>query len=113
MVEQDRGSVAALERQKEEFTADVVDVVNADAATWLRQDPDPFDIVFIDPPYAEPMHNSICESLEAGGCINPGARVYLESHRDSGRLLLPAAWAILHEKRAGQVRYYLALRSGS
>jgi 16S rRNA (guanine966-N2)-methyltransferase len=73
----------------------------------------PFDIVFLDPPFAEPLLAPACEALEQGGWLAPGARVYLEAPAAAGAPELPAAWTLLRSKRAGEVGYHLARRAGT
>jgi len=81
LVERQPRAVAALERLKRELDAPA-GIVAADAAAFLRdwgRGP-AFDIVFVDPPYAEPV-GPVLDLLQ--GVLKPGARVYLE--RDRGK----------------------------
>jgi 16S rRNA G966 N2-methylase RsmD len=68
-----------------------------------------FDILFIDPPYAQPvLRQQVFERLEARACLNDGARVYFE-WPDSESFELPSKglqW--LKQKCAGQVNYAIA-----
>lgn len=85
-------------------------VVRTDASTFLAGPPEPFDLVFLDPPYAERALPRACEALEAGGWLKPGALVYLEDRAGEGEPALPAGWELLKSKRAGDVGYHLARR---
>jgi 16S rRNA (guanine966-N2)-methyltransferase len=85
-----------------------VSVEQADAISWLQRPSHQFDIVFVDPPFAEDgLLLQACRGLEAGGWLRPGALVYIESDAASGLPELPATLSILKEKKAGQVAYYL------
>ena len=68
-----------------------------------------FDIVFIDPPYAEPqLRQRVFGKLEAQGCLRPGAVVYFEWPHGSEFELPSAGLRWLKQKNAGQVTYAIA-----
>jgi 16S rRNA (guanine966-N2)-methyltransferase len=85
-------------------------VVRADAGRYLQQPAVPFDVIFLDPPFAEPVLPEICQRIEAGGWLKPGGYAYLESPAAAGQPELPSGWALLRSKRAGEVGYHLARR---
>lgn len=70
----------------------------------------PFDIVFIDPPYRSPLLLSCCFYLEANGFLSKTAYLYLEAQEDIKDNDLPKNWRILKSRTAGQVHYHLAMR---
>lgn len=78
----------------------------ADATAFLEREPQTFDIVFLDPPYASNALADVCRRL-AGGWVAPGGHVYLEAPADTGLPTLPATWSVHRTKRAGQVGYHL------
>jgi len=78
-----------------------------DAVNYLQGVAQPFDIVFLDPPYATDLLEDLCRLLDHGGWLADGARIYLEQKRDRPLPELPAGWTILKDKTAGQVRYVL------
>jgi 16S rRNA (guanine966-N2)-methyltransferase len=70
----------------------------------------PYDIVFVDPPFALDLWDESARLLEAKGWLAPHALIYIES--PAGRALnLPSAWQPHREGRAGAVRYALYRRS--
>jgi 16S rRNA (guanine966-N2)-methyltransferase len=89
---------------------DLSAVIVEDAQRFLLRDPQPFDIVFLDPPFASALLEDVGNRLEQGW-LAPGAYVYVESAADRSLASLPARWAIHRTKRAGQVGYHL-LRAG-
>ncbi len=97
-----RHLTATLERLR--ATGAAVHVV--DALRFLDREPRPFDIVFLDPPYASDLLASVCSKL-ADGWLAPGAYVYLECPADRGLPGLPADWSVHRTKQAGQVGYHL------
>jgi 16S rRNA (guanine966-N2)-methyltransferase len=85
-------------------------VERADARRFLAQPGTPFDVIFVDPPFAEPVLPEVCRQIEAGGWLKPGGLVYLEAPAKAGEPELPAGWTLLKSKRAGEVGYHLARR---
>lgn len=92
--------------------ADRVRVVRADALAWLAAPGRPFDIVFLDPPFAADLLAPACTLLAANGWVGPGTRVYLEAPARPGLPPLPQGWRPIREQRAGQVAFALALVEG-
>ncbi len=77
---------------------------------WLANaDPTPFDIVFLDPPFADRLLPASLEALGARCWLTPAARIYLETDAHSPFPALPPAWSLLREKTAGGVRFGLVL----
>jgi 16S rRNA (guanine966-N2)-methyltransferase len=85
-------------------------VVRGDAAGYLSQPGTPFDVVFLDPPFAEPVLPEVCRRVEAGGWLRSGGLAYLEGPAAAGEPELPPGWTLLRSKRAGEVGYHLARR---
>ncbi|HEY6642076.1 16S rRNA (guanine(966)-N(2))-methyltransferase RsmD [Povalibacter sp.] len=93
---------AMLERLR--TTDGVVHV--GDALRFLGRPSQPFDIVFLDPPYASDLLSQVCSKL-AEGWLAREAYIYLESPADRSLPDLPEGWSLHRSKRAGQVGYYL------
>ena len=86
-------------------------VVRADARDFLRQPPaTPFDLVFLDPPYAQAaaLLPAIASALEADGFLAGEARVYVESPQPPAGL--PAHWHLHRQQQAGQACCSLYVR---
>lgn len=91
------------------------EVVQADALDWLNRGTDePFDIVFLDPPFRQNLLEPCCQRLDAGGWLARPAAIYIEreTHLEAGvePPALPPGWVIEKAKTAGQVTYALVLR---
>lgn len=99
-----------LREQLTMLDANGAQVVCASAQTYLSGPVRPFDIVFLDPPFHQGLLGAVCERLETGGWLAPGAHVYLEAEAELGAPAVPAAWAVIRSKRAGDVGYHLAVR---
>ena len=110
-VERDPAAAAALKENLRLLDCDRGLVVVADAFSYLRtRAAAPFDLVFLDPPYGERWLAPALEALEAGHWMAPEAWVYLEDAATRGEPVLPAGWALLRSKKAGDVGYHLARR---
>ena len=101
-------AVARLEENRERLAADGADIRRADAWRCLKGDwNETFDIVFLDPPFADDRAAELCRLVAGAGLLAPGALVYLEEPRDRPAVTLPEGWAVQKQKTAGKVRYSL------
>jgi 16S rRNA (guanine966-N2)-methyltransferase len=90
------------------------DVVRGDALDYLRHAADDaFDIVFLDPPFADDRLSETCRLLAEGSLLADGALVYLEMERSQHEPELPDGWQAEKNKTAGNVRYMLVRAKGS
>jgi 16S rRNA (guanine966-N2)-methyltransferase len=83
-------------------------VVEMGAARYLRPPGQPFDIVFLDPPYGQNALAQYIPLLDAGHWVNLSGLVYLECEKRAGVPALPPHWELLKSKSAGEVGYHLA-----
>src|ERR1700730_17997949 len=67
----------------------------------------PFDLVFLDPPFASELLSEAARMLEERHWLKPGALIYLECAARTGPPALPAPWRPLRAKQAGEVGYHL------
>ena len=109
MVEQDRELVRRLEATREDLNAERAEIIHADALAWLAQQRDPFDIVFLDPPFHREYVKKTCALLVNRGHLTPSAYVYTETERG----VPPPAPGLkeLKQAQAGQVEYRLYQRT--
>jgi len=120
-VEQDAATAEALQRriadwQASQATVGTARVERGDALRWIGMPRPaghaPFDIVFLDPPFAAGLLPRCCALLAAQGWLADGALVYVESPARDPLPPLPDGWQWLRSKAAGEVGYHLA-QSGS
>ena len=111
-VENSARAAAALKEAVNMLEASGARIRKADAIKYLKSEPEPFDIVFLDPPFAADLLEDLCRLLSEGNWLAEGARVYLEQNRERPLPELPDGWTILNEKTAGQVRYALVTVKG-
>lgn len=78
-------------------------VVQCDALTWLaRAETEPFDLVFLDPPFAAGLWADALAALIAHKRLADRALVYLESPRQQ-TMAVPAELQLMKEKHSGDV----------
>jgi 16S rRNA (guanine966-N2)-methyltransferase len=107
-VDSDRAATRAIGEALVVLECERGRVLAMDARQYLRGPPEPFDLVFLDPPYASGDLEALCRVLVEGGWLRPDARVYLEQPASHGEPGLPPGLRMLRSKRAGEVGYHLA-----
>lgn len=109
LVERDPQLAAHLRAQVQALQACMVEVVCADALLWFERAGECFDVVFVDPPYGSVDLPALMNSLWRHGCVNSNSRVYAEVDANHDGAVFPDSWSLFRHKRAGRVRYYLAI----
>ena len=103
LVERDPGLATALREVVAKLSAPA-EVHAADALAWLGGRHEAFDLVFLDPPFADGLWDRALEALVPR--LSPGAWIYVESPADIVPAV-PPAWALHREGRTREVRYAL------
>jgi 16S rRNA (guanine966-N2)-methyltransferase len=106
-VERDAAAAHALRERLVEWQAGDARVEHGDALRYLAGAPRPFDIVFLDPPFASELLTRAALLLEKRGWLAADARIYLECAAREELPPLPASWRVLKAKQAGEVGYHL------
>jgi 16S rRNA (guanine966-N2)-methyltransferase len=107
LIEQAATAVQQLQQSSKMLGLEQVRIEQADSLQWLQGVAQPFDIVFLDPPFADDLLSECCLLLEQGGWLQPQARIYLEIDAADELPNLPDNWRLLREKKAGQVAFFL------
>lgn len=107
-VDADPVATRALETVLGALGAEAGRVVRADVPAFLAGSPEPFDIVFLDPPYGTGAVAPVLRSLDERGWLRAGGLAYLEDSARAGAPALPPGWTLLRSGRAGEVGYHLA-----
>ena len=96
---------ANLERLKTQGS-----VVQTDALTWLAGKVEPFDVVFVDPPFAEQLWLPTLAALQDRGWFAEHALLYVESPTEVS-LPQPEHWRLWREASAAKLRGVLYRRT--
>ncbi len=94
------------------LAADQIKVVQMEVFRYLVGDAEPFDVVFIDPPFAMGLAVQTCQWLEEKGWLNKHAKIYVEVENILKLNGIPENWRQLKSKVAGEVGYHLFQRAG-
>ena len=92
--------------------ADHCRVINQNAEVWIAQNfiqPE-YDLVFLDPPFANNTLPDLLTRLEKSGCLKKDCLIYIESGGALPDGIIPQQWQPHRHKKAGQVFYYLFKR---
>jgi 16S rRNA (guanine966-N2)-methyltransferase len=108
-VEKSPIAARALRANVRLLEADGAEICQDDALEFLARSPqEPFDVVFLDPPFAAAMHGELCRLLDEHSWLHQGSLVYIEEDRATSPVVLPDGWSLARSKTAGNVRYSLA-----
>ena len=108
LVEANAAVAAALQANISKLAASELKLVRGDALAFLQQQSQPFDVIFLDPPFHGDWLDKVLALIAERQLVRPGGWIYIENERDAGAPTLPAGWRWHREKEAGQVRYALA-----
>jgi 16S rRNA (guanine966-N2)-methyltransferase len=82
-------------------------IVQMSAERFLNAPGEPFDVIFLDPPFGLDALPEYVRLIDAGGWVTRGGWVYLESPRSAGPPAIPSQWELIKSKSAGEVGYHL------
>jgi 16S rRNA (guanine966-N2)-methyltransferase len=109
VLEQHPQVISSLQLQAGRFKTSAIEILAGDARDSINRLTHKFDIVFIDPPYAEPqLRSQIFMQLEERDCLQQAARIYFEWPKSETFALPSVNLQWLKQKSAGQVNYAIA-----
>lgn len=83
-------------------------LLEQNALSYLSQCQDhQFDVVFIDPPFAQSLLPEVTTELAKTNCLNNGAKVFIELARNDDLPTMPETWQCVKQKKAGQSQLFL------
>ena len=106
-VENNALACRALKENAIKLAADQIKIVQSDVFRYLAGDPEPFDVVFIDPPFAMGLAVQTCQWLEEKGWLSKHATIYVEAECTLKLDGMPENWRQLKSKVAGEVGFHL------
>ena len=111
MIEQEPKAARQLQQNLQTLQCTQAQVVCRDALQVLQQPcTEPFELVFLDPPFRKELLSQVIPLLEQQGWLADSALIYLERENEGTPPVIPANWQLLKDKQAGQVCYQLYLR---
>ena len=106
-VENNPQACRALKENAIALAAEQIKIVQSDVFRYLAGDAKAFDIVFIDPPFAQDLAVQTCQWLEDKGWLSLHAKIYVETESTLKLVGMPPNWRLLKSKTAGEVGYCL------
>ena len=110
-VERDRTLARLLRENLARLKLENFRVIEGDALAMLTGAAQPFDVVFLDPPFTENLWEESARRLERGW-LGDGSWIYVESPA-AATLELPPNWQLHREGHAGAVRFALYRRAAA
>ncbi|KKD61519.1 16S rRNA methyltransferase [Grimontia sp. AD028] len=110
LLELDKGAATQISQNLNTLKADNATVHNTDALSYLSNKGQPFDVVFIDPPFRKDLLSDVISKLEQNGWLSHNALIYIEAEKELGQPVVPTHWDMIKEKHAGQVSFRLYQR---
>lgn len=110
MVENNPVTARHLHENQQQLQANTVEIVQTDADDYLHSAPLPFDIIFLDPPFAQQRITDTCARLQAQNLLTRDALVYIETPRKQ-TYQIPNRWSEYQSRRAGEVMMNLYLNN--
>lgn len=107
MVELNAEAYKQLQANKSILAAEQCRLSRQSAQQFLMQASISYDIVFLDPPFQANLWFEIADLLMQNSLLHTGSLIYMECGKNQDMTALPAAWHLLKDKHAGEVRYCL------
>ena len=105
MVEREAVLVDSLRESQRRLKATTLAIHRANALNWMTACTDRFDLIFLDPPFADELFDRALAA--AVPLLADGGLIYLESPRE---IAPPAGFTAWRQGRAGAVHYQLLRR---
>lgn len=112
MVDRARRAVQQLNENVRLLGEKQIEVIQADGVKWLADAGGPFDIVFLDPPFADDLLDTLLADIGDSRLLASNACIYVEIDAAKGLPVLPDGFDWSKQKRMGQVAFGLAGRAG-
>jgi 16S rRNA (guanine966-N2)-methyltransferase len=109
MVDASTQVIATLKKTAQILNTEDADFYCAKIPQNLSKIPEqPFDIVFLDPPFLFDLIKPTCEKLANSEYLAKNAIIYIEAEKELDiKNIIPESWQILRQKSTGQVGSYL------
>lgn len=107
LIEHNSKTCQKLKQNIATLKTDKIELQQADARQFLSNCTETFDVIFLDPPFAQGWISSICQQIAQKGLLASHGKIYIECERRLDLADLPTGWRPLKQKIAGEVAYNL------
>ena len=105
LLEKEPKAYQNLIKQASAFQSPKLVIKNTDACAFLKQKHGPFNIIFLDPPFANNYLPSCMDALAKSDVLAPKGLIYLESPHEIE--MDQSVWECVKSKKAGQIIFGL------
>ncbi|MGV6850862.1 MAG: 16S rRNA (guanine(966)-N(2))-methyltransferase RsmD [bacterium] len=113
LIELDPKACLNLVNNKSQLDADhQIHIHHTDVIKFLKTNSKTYDLIFIDPPFDDCLHEQTLSQLNNSKCLSSNALVYLEAPANA-QPLLDTCWSIKKTKTAGKIWMALIQQSQS
>lgn len=109
LVEMNPQTVSTLKGVADSFKTNKVDVIKADALSYLENTSEKYDVIFVDPPYKLDIYESVLNLILKRNLINENSVIYVEMRNGSNQIV--PGLECIREQTAGQAKYTLMKKS--
>ncbi len=106
-VDKNRRVIRYLYQVTEYLESDLHTIFHQDALTYLKQNKQKFDVVFLDPPFFKNLVIPSLDLLVSNKLLHVGAMVYVETERKFDLPQKYSQWKTVHYIQAGNRAYSL------
>ena len=82
-------------------------VVNQDALKYVASSPEPFDVIFLDPPYRKNFLPEVLDQVKSLDLLKPNGLIYLEHEKEESFDWSDWGLEVVKQSKAGQVMCFL------
>ncbi len=107
MIEKNAQSCRLIKENTVKLSTNQIKINQTDVFKFLAGNSKPFNLVFLDPPFAQNLAQQTCHWLEDKGWLTVDAKMYVEVECQLELDEMPNNWKLLKSNRAGEVGYYL------
>lgn len=97
----------ALSQTQQQLKTEKGQIYRDKAEHFLQLTKEPFDIIFLDPPFHQNKLLPTLNVIQARSLLKPKGFVYIEQARKNPEFLTHPDWRMVKEKMAGQVLFQL------
>ena len=107
MVDKSPMVIESLRTTAQALGADNITLYQGHAPEQVILPKEPFDIIFLDPPFHQNLINASCDWLIKNKLIHEKTFLYIETEKENDTLNVLPYWHIVKEGKTKQIKYFL------
>lgn len=106
MIESNRKTVNTLRENAQRLNAQNLQIIHTSSSEYLQSKAQPFDIVFVDPPFQQSLWQATLVNLVDNGWLAENGLIYIEQPKQTN-FAIPSSLERVKHKAAGQITFSL------